>query len=92
VRVKGGAHRTLRADLLADATELRDFMVEAFIADPELARAAAREYGKLVDDLAAGRECWLYRWQLPDDVPQSYEGTPGDILVLGVDDRLRERD
>lgn len=89
-RFPTGPNAGLRAYLLADATELRDSMVEAFAADPELAQAAAREYGKVVDALAARRECRLFRYDLPDDVPQCYEGDPGDVLILGVDDTLRE--
>jgi hypothetical protein len=42
----------------------------------------------IADDLAAGREVHVHRYELPDDHPERRGGPLHDHLVLGSDDVL----
>ncbi|MEU9807579.1 hypothetical protein [Mycobacterium sp. NPDC050853] len=90
--ISRGGTRGVRAHLLADASEFRDWLVEMFQESgySSVADALAAECSKPVDALAAGLEVSLHRSDLPDDHPDRHAGAPGDYLVLGVDDVLRE--
>lgn len=90
--ISGGGTRGVRAHLLADAMEFRDWLVEMFQASAfsAAADAIAAECAKPVAALVAGQEVSVRRSDLPHSHPARYAGDPGDMLVLGADDVLRD--
>ena len=82
----GGA---LRRYLLGEAVNFRRRLVDICLADPAMAESAWQENSKPVDVLVGGEAYTLQRSDLPADHPARAQGRPGDLLVLGADDKLR---
>jgi hypothetical protein len=95
----GGANIGLRAALLEHAIEIRDAICAPpptpidgrppAKSGPELDAALWQAFGAPVDQLAAGEEVLIHRYDLPDWHPERDAGLPGDYIVFGADDVLR---
>ena len=59
--------------------------------NPDLDAALWQAFSGDVERLVAGEEVLIHRYDLPDWHPERDAGLPGDYLILGVDDVLRER-
>ena len=83
----GGLH----AELLAEATRLRDEHAAALQAvDPELARAARIELSLMVEKLESGAPYRIRRGtELPKGHPARQQGRSGDLLILTGGDTLK---
>ena len=80
--------------LLAEAIELRDTAGYTRVRQGDQIVRGGHSvsypfWSAMVDELAAGLEFHMSRWELPDGHPERFVGDLQDRLVLGVDNTLR---